>query len=872
MTNYLNGTMQHDIFKFLEEHIVENGQVSTHTSMGNPKGSYYIKDKDLDKFYELYDKALFDSIYLHITERHEEISPIIIDLDFKYSIDTYERKHTIDHLIKIIKLYIDEIINLFNIEKGNNKLISFVFERDTLYSAKTNTVKKDGIHIIFPFIISHSPSQYYIRDNILKKIGDVINDLDIKNNIPDIVDRSIISPGTCWLLFGSNKPIPEVKNNPYKLKYIFNENVNEVSMEDYFQNTNISLTRFFSIRNRKDSDLTPIRDDKISLLETTKIIKKKKQVYPINYDIQKIRDLVSMLNESRNEIYSQWIEVGFVLHNIDPNSEELRDIYIDFSKKSDKFKEGECEKIWEKCKNEGLSLATLHYWAKIDNYPKYKEFRDKDVDNFIESSIKTQSNYDIAMVLYKMYEYDFKYSDNDWYTYRNHRWHKETDGMSLRKLISTELVKKYGAIITFYNKLSTNPDTTEEEKEEYKKKNAVVLEVTKKLKTTSFKDCIMKECRELFYDKEFIQNIDTNLYLLCFTNGIYDLKKGELRCGRPDDNIQLCTGIEKIDFDENNEYWIDLNNFISTVFADIEMKEYFLTYISSCLQGHNAEEKFRIWTGCGSNGKSKILELIVFAMGEYTHKFSITLLTGKRAASNACTPEIIQSKGKRFAYFEEPSEGEKINAGLLKEMTGGDKQTGRDLFKSAVTFKPQSKLALLCNDIPEVPANDTGTARRLEVVEFKSRFCENPKESNEYPIDMQLSEKLKNWKELFMALLIDVYYKKYKETGIKVPYEVVRFTLDFQKQCDLYNDFTTEYLDETKEMVDSIDINLTYDEFKGWYHDVFNNNKIPSKVEFKKYFKKKYPKRVTVSDIKGFKFKLKYDKKAQNELKLMSGY
>jgi hypothetical protein len=38
-----------------------------------------------------------------------------------------------------------------------------------------------------------------------------------------------------------------------------------------------------------------------------------------------------------------------------------------------------------------------------------------------------------------------------------------------------------------------------------------------------------------------------------------------------------------------------------------------------------------------SNGKSKILELFVHSLGMYSIKFPITMLTGKRAASNACT-------------------------------------------------------------------------------------------------------------------------------------------------------------------------------------------------------------------------------------------
>ena len=868
-----NEETENDIFKFLDEHTVQPGQTHTHTSMHNPKGSYFIKASELNTFYSLYEKAIFNNISLHITEKHEEIAPMIIDLDFKYVLETFERKHNETHITKIISLYIDEICNLFDIDNNDDKLTSFVFERDEMY--KTKGIKKDGIHILFPFIVSNPSAQYYIRDNILKKIGDVINDLGLKNIIPDIVDRSVISPNTGWLLYGSNKAEP--KDNPYKLSYIYDGNSNKLPIEDYFKTDNINLTQFFSIRNKKECDLSPIRSDKIAILETTikkKSDKTKTKTICYSYDSERIRELVFILSDTRADNYSQWIEIGWVLHNIDPNSQELLEIWIDFSKKSPKFKEGECEKEWDNSKSEGLSIATLHYWAKIDNYHKYLEYKNKDINKFIDISIKTQTNYDIATVLYKMYEYDFVYSDNEWYIYKNHRWHKETDGMSLRQQISTELCKKYFHIISQYNTLSSSKEITEEEKEEYKKKGKEVLEIVKKLKTTAFKENVMKECKELYSNKDFIKKLDNNPYLVGFANGVYDLKKGELRDGRPDDYIEMNTEIDKIDFDDTNENWEDLKHFIDTVFFEEDVRTYFLTYFASCLQGHNAEEKFRIWTGVGSNGKSKILELFVQSIGMYAIKFPITLITGKRAASNACTPEIVQSKGKRFGYFEEPEENERINAGLLKEFTGGDKIKARALHKEPIEFKPQFKLALLCNEMPEVPPNDSGTWRRMEVIEFKSRFCENPKESHEFPIDKYLSEKLKNWKELFIALLLDVYYEKYKKDGIKVPSEIIKFTLEYQKQCDLYTDFICENLEDTKEHTDIIDISMLYDEFKIWYSDAFSNNKCPSKVEFKKYLKKKYTsKRISTSEIKGFKFRIKYDKQnASSEIQVMAGY
>ena len=208
--------------KFIEEHTVENGQPHTHTSMFNPKCPLYIKDDEIDLFYELIEEEIFNGSELHITEKNQEISPFKIDLDFKRTdkdpdIKEIPKRYFNEmHIEKIVQLYNNEIINLLNIDRDDPKLTSFVFLRDSPY--KTKGIIKDGIHILYPFIINRPEAFYYIRDNILKKIGVIFNDLELINPISDIVDRSVISPNTLWLLYGCNKDKP--KGNPYKLSYI----------------------------------------------------------------------------------------------------------------------------------------------------------------------------------------------------------------------------------------------------------------------------------------------------------------------------------------------------------------------------------------------------------------------------------------------------------------------------------------------------------------------------------------------------------------------------------------------------------------------------------------------------------------------------
>lgn len=1193
----LDNKIKYDIFNFLDEHHVEKGKKYTHTSMGKPTGSFYIKEEELDTFYSLYEKAIFEQKKLHITEKHEDIGPIVIDLDFKYEHEIFERKHTKKTIENIVKIYNEIILDILDIDIKDERLNAFVFERETVYRVKAIT--KDGIHILYPNIITSPEVQYYLRECVLKKIVSILEELPLINKPYDVVDRSVIRD-TNWLLYGCSKPNIE----PYQLTGIYNGKVEELNIEEYPFNMNIA--QFFSIRNKKECDVINIKENKIDLLDNINFKKKNIRIKRKNVivdDYEEIRKLINILNYERAESYSEWIELGWLLHNIDSNSQELLDLWIEFSKKSSKFKEGVCEKEWNRCKDEGLGLPTLHYWAKTDNLDKYKDIQESSLNRLVEKSIKTPTHCDIANVLHKKYEYEFRYSNEEWYKFENHVWVKEKDGISLRAKISNELVQIYSKIISNFNKIITShdPEITEEEKEECKNKNKEVLEIIKKLKTTGFKDNILKECKEKFYDKNFVNKLDTNNYLMGFKNGIYDLVTGELRDGRPDDYLEMTTDIDKIDFEESNENYQDLQNFIDTIFTDEEVREYFMLFLASCLQGHNAEEKFRIWTGSGchayntkiimydgdmknvqdikvgdklmgddskernvlelkrgndkmyeietdkgdkfivngehilslkskgtnkieekesgyeviwnerdkknipykkikkfkykddnekievykealkykeeicnnkevikygeiidisvnkylekieeigkenyylfktgikfkeketeiepyklgywlggrlsnkeenklekeiklikknnipekykknsrrnqleliagiidsngeydkinkeykvkirnkliledllyitrslgyssiiidynliingdkleeipvknkdkkvekelnkdsdmykfeikeleednyygfeldgnhrylienfivthnSNGKSKLIELFVSCMGSYSIKFPITLLTGKRASSNACNPELVKAKGKRFGYFEEPSENERINAGLMKEFTGGDKVYARGLHKDPIEFKPQWKLALLCNDIPEVPPHDSGTWRRMEIIEFKSRFCDKPKEANEFAIDKKLSEKLKNWKELFMGLLIDKYYVKYKKHGIIVPNEVIKFTLEFQKQCDIYTDFIIEKLEETKDLDnDILEIGITYDEFKLWYEDTFSNHKYPSKVEFKKYLTKRYGKKiVTTKGIKGFKFKDEVNDKLKNSI------
>ena len=59
----------------------------------------------------------------------------------------------------------------------------------------------------------------------------------------------------------------------------------------------------------------------------------------------------------------------------------------------------------------------------------------------------------------------------------------------------------------------------------------------------------------------------------------------------------------------------------------ISLENDFLIVSFFRIHGNNKEEKFYIWTGHGSNGKSKCIELLEKVLGDYACTFNISLLT-----------------------------------------------------------------------------------------------------------------------------------------------------------------------------------------------------------------------------------------------------
>jgi len=845
-----------DIFKYLKKFIIAKGAEFTHTSMGSPSQSYYIQSEDYNNFIKEYNKALKRGDKIHITEKHKTISPILLDFDFKFNVTNskIKRLYTNDTLTKIIKTY-TSILNDY-IELQNYDV--YVLEKKTPIIMK-ETIGKDGIHIVIPDVVTTPNLQYIIRTKCLDLLKPVFEELNYTNSIDDIFDECVIEKNN-WLMYGSSKPDKEA----YKVTKVYNvendnitEIINSKSTDD--------LVELFSIRNKKkEINLKFEKNDEIENFTNIMVEKEResltyKQIFKKtknnkkneNIDIELIKKFVKILDVNRSNNFDSWIKLGWCLRNIDYR---LLEDWVEFSKKSQKYDDGECEKKWEYMKESNLGIGTLRMWAKHDNLKEYVKIIQEDLHSLLVKS-KSGTDTDISGVIYQMYKYEFVCSNiksQVWWEFKDHRWKQSDSGYALKKKMSRDVFKEFSRMAAEYSNKAVNTED-EEDQERFTKYAKNYNKIASDLKKTPKKSNLLKECSEFFYQEKFEEKLDSKCNLIGFNNGVYDLETYELRDGHPDDYISFTTGIDYLEYKETDSINQEIIEFIDQILPKEEMKIYLLKLLASFLSGNIKDEKFHIFTGTGANGKSKIIELFQNSFGEYCGQFNVTLLTQKRVKSNETNSELAQAKGKRFMVLQEPCEDEKLNTGFMKELTGGDKIIARGLYKDPMEFKPQFSIVLTCNHLPNVPSDDGGTWRRLRVVSYNSKFIEepNPDKKNEFKIDTELSLKFDGWKENFMSLLIN-YYKKYTNEGIYEPEEVLICTKEYQKDNDIMKNYIDERISERTNSF--LTQNELYADFKYWYKESGLMVKTtPTKNNISKYFIKLYGSYNGDSKVNGWK-------------------
>ena len=537
---------------------------------------------------------------------------------------------------------------------------------------------------------------------------------------------------------------------------------------------------------------------------------------------------------------------------------------------------------FNKCPDNMLTRRSIIYWAKQFNPEGYQRILENTSSYYMDQSIIDGSDWDLAMVVYQLYKDKYVCASTEhrvWYEFKDHKWKKD-QGASLRVVISTEVFRLYkkksapilaekATLQTAYDVASKQSDMPAEELSALKQKletvkarALIISKILDKLKNTSAKNHILVEAASLFYDAEFMNRADANPSLLCFSNGVWDFNTCQFRPGIPQDYITKSTNLPYIDsIDRDNTIVSQIIVFMQQLFTSSGLNRYMWDHLASCLVGGNKNQTFNMYIGCGSNGKSKLTELMSKCFGDYKGTVPISLVTDKRPSIGGTSSEIINLKGIRYAVMQEPTKSNCVlNEGVMKEMTGPDPISARGLYKDSEVFTPQLTLVVCSNILFEINSTDNGTWRRIRVCKFGSRFVDPDDDpsaltgDNVFPRDCELDTKIHQWAPIFMSMLVS----RYLETKGKVVdcEEVLSESKKYRERENHVTTFINEQLEEipASEITKKTQLGITviFSRFKQWIgtNTSTNPKAIPKRDELADAISKKWKKGTTGWNIR----------------------
>jgi P4 family phage/plasmid primase-like protien len=235
--------------------------------------------------------------------------------------------------------------------------------------------------------------------------------------------------------------------------------------------------------------------------------------------------------------------------------------------------------------------------------------------------------------------------------------------------------------------------------------------------------------------------LDADALVLNVTNGIVDLRTGQLR---EHDRVALCSKLAPVEYDPRATA-PRFAAFLGEVFAgDQQIALYVLRFLGYALTGLVRDQVLGLWYGAhGANGKGTLLELAQAIMGDYACTIASHVLLG---GTSQHPTSLMTLRGKRLVVSQEVDEGKAWNESLVKTLTGGDRITAHYMRQDDVTFAPTHKLVVAVNARPIVRGQGGSFWRRVQLVPWTQSFAGRE--------DTRLGEALANERAGVLALLV----------------------------------------------------------------------------------------------------------------------
>lgn len=289
-----------------------------------------------------------------------------------------------------------------------------------------------------------------------------------------------------------------------------------------------------------------------------------------------------------------------------------------------------------------------------------------------------------------------------------------------------------------------------------------------------------------------VEELDRHPYLFNVENGTLDLKADVpgMVALRDHDRADHITALAPVTYDPEATA-PTFRAFIDRILPDAEVQGFVQRYFGYILTGSNDEQCLAFFLGRGANGKSTLIDVMAEIMGDYCRGLPVeSLLHNDRTSGAAASPDLARLPGARMVRASEPEVGARFSTSILKEITGGEKLTVRELYKEPFEFSPEFKMIISANNKPQVRGGDDGIWRRIHLVPFPVQV---PKAER----DPAMKAKLLAERAGILNWMLDGYRLWQDMGSLKVPEVIRAATDDYRDDQDPVSVFLRECVRES---------------------------------------------------------------------------
>lgn len=841
---------------------------------------FHIDGTHLEEFMKIMNDCVSAKVNSGIAEKQIEPSGIMIDLDLlvekkKSYLEKFTYHKMTDYIIKTLST----MLKIGSAKKVNEVHVVYLRKPEVVYSEK-HGAHKDGLHILLPGVqVSKNFKRYFLSH--LKKEGGIKRILkDTKyTNLDDMVDQN--AANVYVLLYGC------VKNEgmqAYEIAIAHSVVIDDSSpmIEDCTEKLlkspnlvyDLSLNwqcpsgvihkRTYTYKDDLENQINAWNDrHKDKILDEDELDNTQNSLSTLcmqDPDVRYYRSLLEIVDVEKATERNMWWKIVNMFAQTHNDKYKLLLYY--FSQRCPiKYTKEAVDSEWDSCQAQKYetTIRILERWAKEDSPEKFNQLKKAtafdilqkatfEFKGIIKDAIVAQMLYALMRTKYVVGISTGKRAVAEWYEFiTKEDMHKTGEVFKYRYLsrvvnlnmyISQQLPKLYTRMLDYLKYCI--------EKEGDQTMQKYLVDIKKKLEKSktdlideTFKSKVIQSASNIFYDPNFLDKLDRDGSIMGVGNGILMLGP-EIRLINYYHEwiISRYTSVIYRPFDKRSEWVNRIYNAFRDIIPEDDAFEKLMYYFCLGLNGETKDSLILFLVGGGANGKSFLLEMISNAIGDkYARKLPISFITGGRGEASNSNPALMELKYARMIYYSEPNACTKINIGLLKEILGQEKMSGRGHFSDQENFRPSCIHISASNYDYEIDTSDFGTWRRIMYYRCKVKFTGKPTPGNKFERkeDPSFGKSMTGntaAQEATLSILCHFYEKLYRQYNghIKdVKCETIeRETMEFQNRQDCINEFICQMVVKVDDGKDTPNILLSNmaELYNIWYSSNKSNVRI----------------------------------------------